>query len=86
MMEAPHSFETSVLTRATRRNFSEGCCLHGRRRENFKCYTHFLDPLVINNVFLLKKEIAIQTDMKQIIIFVLFRLTCAFDFWIVDEL
>jgi hypothetical protein len=38
MMEAIHSFETSVLTRATRRHTPEDCTIHRHRRENLKSY------------------------------------------------
>jgi hypothetical protein len=38
MMERPRSSETSVLTRATRRNFTEYDILHSHRRENLKSY------------------------------------------------
>jgi hypothetical protein len=38
MMEALNSSETSVLSRATRRNIKEHLILHSQRRENFKSY------------------------------------------------
>jgi CO dehydrogenase/acetyl-CoA synthase epsilon subunit len=38
IMKVLRSFETSVLTRVTRRNITEDGILHSHRRENFKSY------------------------------------------------
>jgi hypothetical protein len=51
MKEAPDSSETSVLTRATRRNNPEDTILHSHRRENLKSYLASNFTVDINTKF-----------------------------------
>jgi hypothetical protein len=45
MVEALHSFETSVGTRDSRRNIPEDGILHSDRHEKLKSYKYFSSPL-----------------------------------------
>jgi hypothetical protein len=67
MMESIRSFETSVLTRATRRHIPRGGILHSRNRENLKSYTALTGWALQRrcNVFLVRYELWVLHPRRQ---------------------
>jgi hypothetical protein len=63
MKEALGSSETSVLTRATRRNIPEDTILHSHRRENLKSYIENICYDFLNGIYTAKLNVLILLEV-----------------------